>query len=113
MNYLPGAADHQRLEMKLKPLKDRIVVKPITRIKSAIIDVIMDERDNMGNIVAVGDLAKQHLHIGEFVRFGTMGNDEYLKYQEYFEDGERYLIMSWKDVCFVSEENHAKTAKVK
>ena len=99
--------------MKLKPLKDRIVVKPITRIKSAIIDVIMDERDNMGNIVAVGDLAKQHLHIGEFVRFGTMGNDEYLKYQEYFEDGERYLIMSWKDVCFVSEENHAKTAKGK
>ena len=94
-------------KMKLRPLKDRIVVKPISRIKSSIIDVIMSEKDNMGNIVAVGEQAKNHLHIGEFVRFGTMGKDEYLNYQEYFEDGERYLIMSWKDICFISEENHA------
>ncbi|UOF80240.1 co-chaperonin groes (hsP10) [Caudoviricetes sp.] len=93
--------------MKLRPLKDRIVVKPISRIKSSIIDVVMSEKDNMGNIVAIGDQAKNHLHIGEFVRFGTMGKDEYLNYQEYFEDGERYLIMSWKDICFISEENHA------
>jgi hypothetical protein len=32
-----------------------------------------------------------------------MGNDEYLKYQEYFEDNQRYLIMSWADVCFEQE----------
>jgi hypothetical protein len=30
-----------------------------------------------------------------------MGKDEYLKYQEHFVNGKRYLIMSWKDVCFV------------
>jgi len=91
----------------LKPLKGTIVVKPIERIKSSIIDVIMSEKDNMGTIVAVGAEAAKHLHVGEFVRYGTMGNDEYLKYQEYFEDGKRLLIMNWKDVCFISEENHA------
>ena len=41
---------------------------------------------------------------GDYVRFGTMGDNEYLHYFEYFEDGERYLVMSWQDVCFVMEE---------
>mgnify|MGYP003704867799 CR=1 FL=1 len=26
-------------------------------------------------------------------------------YFEYFEDGERYLVMSWQDVCFVEEQD--------
>jgi chaperonin GroES len=94
--------------MMLKPLNDKIVVKPIERQKSAIIEVIMDERDNMGTVVAVGPGKKlpngsreeMPITVGSFVRFGTMGNDEYLKYQEYFEDNQRYLIMSWQDVCF-------------
>jgi hypothetical protein len=41
--------------------------------------------------------------VGDLVRFGTMGKDEYLKYSEYIEDGVKYLIMSWKDICFVQE----------
>jgi chaperonin GroES len=96
----------------LKPLSDKIVVKPIERQKSAIIEVIMDEKDNMGTVVAVG-LGKKltngkrepmPIEVGAFVRFGHMGNDEYLKYQEYFEDNQRYLIMSWQDVCFIQEK---------
>ena len=97
--------------MLLKPLNDKIVVKPIERQKSAIIEVIMDERDNMGTVVAVGPGKKlpngkreeMPITVGSFVRFGQMGNDEYLKYQEYFENNERYLIMSWQDVCFEQE----------
>lgn len=100
--------------MKLKPLNDKIVVKPIERVKSSLISVVMDEKDNMGTVVAVGQGKKlsptkrdaMPLEVGQFVRFGHMGNDEYLKYQEYFEDGERYLIMSWQDVCFIDEEHH-------
>ena len=96
----------------LKPLSDKIVVKPIERQKSAIIEVIMDEKDNMGTVVAVGPGKKlpngkrepMPIEVGAFVRFGHMGNDEYLKYQEYFEDNQRYLIMSWQDVCFVQEK---------
>ena len=97
----------------LKPLGDKIVVKPLERIKSNLIAVVMDEQDNMGTVVAVGPGKKlsadqrevMPVEVGQFVRFGTMGNDEYLKYQEYIEDDERYLVMSWQDVCFV-EENH-------
>jgi hypothetical protein len=32
-----------------------------------------------------------------------MGKDEYLKYTEYFENNERYLVMSWSDICFEQE----------
>lgn len=87
--------------MNLRPLKDRIVVEPLERVKSEVLQVIMAEKDNMGVVVAAGPDAAKHLKEGEFVRYGTMGKDEYLKYQEYFVDGKRYLIMSWKDVCFV------------
>jgi chaperonin GroES len=97
--------------MNLKPLGDKIVVKPIPRVKSNIIEVIMDEKDNMGTVVAVGSGKKlangkrepMPIEVGSFIRFGHMGNDEYLKYQEYFENNERYLIMSWQDVCFIQE----------
>lgn len=97
----------------LKPLGDKIVVKPIPRVKSEILEVIMDEKDNMGTVVAVGPGKKvsadrrdpMPIEVGAFIRYGTMGNDEYLKYQEYFENGERYLIMSWQDVCFIQEDN--------
>jgi chaperonin GroES len=97
--------------MLLKPLHDKIVVKPIERVKSKLIHVIMDEKDNMGTVVAVG-LGKKlpngrreamPIEVGSFVRFGHMGNDEYLGYTEYFENNERYLIMSWQDVCFEQE----------
>jgi len=97
--------------MQLKPMHDKIVVKPIERVKSKLIHVIMDEKDNQGTVVAVGPGKKlpngkrepMPISVGSFVRFGTMGNDEYLKFQEYFEDNERYLIMSWQDVCFEQE----------
>ena len=98
--------------MNLKPLNEKIVVKPIERIKSELIAVIMDEKDNMGTVMAVGPgkrlengkREEMPIEVGSFVRFGQMGNDEYLKYQEYFENGERYLIMSWQDVCFITEK---------
>jgi len=34
---------------------------------------------------------------------------EYLKYQEYFTNGQRYLIMSWQDICFVTGEHNDQT----
>ena len=101
--------------MLLKPLHDKIVVKPIERVKSNLIHVIMDEKDNIGTVVAVGPGKKltngrreeMPIEVGAFVRFGTMGNDEYLKYQEYFEENERFLIMSWADICFEQGEVNA------
>lgn len=90
--------------MKFRPLRDRIAVKPVERVKSNIIEVVMDEVTNMGTVVAVGpEAAKNGIEIDQFIRFGTMGNDEYLKYPEYWEDNEKYLIMSWKDVAFIQD----------
>jgi co-chaperonin GroES (HSP10) len=90
--------------MNLQPLKDKIVIRPIDRVKSSIIEVVMSEKDNMGDVMAVGKEAMKYVQPGDYIRFGTMGNDEYLKYQEYFEDNVRYLIMSWKDVCFIEDK---------
>ena len=101
--------------MKLNPLQDRIVVKPDTRELSSIILVDNKEVDNMGTVIAVGPGKVRNgrredmpVEVGARVRFGTMNNDrgeEYLKFPEYFEDGQRYLIMSWQDVCFMEESN--------
>lgn len=101
--------------MNLKPLQDRIVVKPDTRELSSIILVDNKEVDNMGTVIAVGPgkvrngrREEMPVEVGARVRFGTMNNDrseEYLKFPEYFEDGQRYLIMSWQDVCFMEDEN--------
>jgi chaperonin GroES len=110
--------------MNLKPMGDKIVVKPVTRIKSQIIEVVMNEADNMGTVVAVGAGKKlpngrreaMPIEVGQFVRFGTMGHeskDEYLKFTEYFENNERYLIMSWQDICWIQpkeDQNDHQTA---
>jgi co-chaperonin GroES (HSP10) len=101
--------------MKLNPLQDRIVVKPDTRELSSIILVDNKEVDNMGTVIAVGPgkvrngrREEMPVEVGARVRFGTMNKDrgeEYLQFPEYFEDGQRYLIMSWQDVCFMEDAN--------
>jgi len=101
--------------MKLKPLADKIVVKPNVRELSSVIYVDNKEKDNMGTVVAVGPgkvingrRQEMPVEVGAYVRFGTMNDDqgsEYLKYFEYFQDGERYLVMSWQDICFMEEQN--------
>jgi co-chaperonin GroES (HSP10) len=101
--------------MNLKPLQDRIVVKPDVREISSVIFIDNKEVDNMGTVIAVGPgkvrngrREEMPVEVGARVRFGTMNNDkgeEYLKFSEYFEDGQRYLIMSWQDVCFMEDAN--------
>lgn len=98
----------------LKPLADKIVVKPDVRVLSSVIHVDNKEVANMGTVVAVGPgkvikgrRQAMPVEVGQYVRFGTMGNDEYLKYQEYFTNNERYLIMSWQDICFITDREQA------
>jgi chaperonin GroES len=102
--------------MKLKPMADKIVVKPDVRQLSSVIIVNNNEVENMGTVIAVGAGKKlpngrredMPVDVGARVRFGTMNADrgeEYLKYFKYEEDGVKYLVMSWQDVCFVENEN--------
>jgi co-chaperonin GroES (HSP10) len=101
--------------MKLQPLADKIVIKPDLREISSVIYIDNKEVDNMGTVIAVGPgkvrngrREEMPVEVGARVRFGTMNDDrgeEYLKFPEYFEDGQRYLILSWQDVCFMEVEN--------
>jgi chaperonin GroES len=95
----------------LRPLRDRIVVRPIERVKSEIIEVIMDELPNIGEVLAVGPgeidkkgrLIPNPIEIGQRIRFGGM--EDYLSYPRCEVDGEELIVMSWKDVCFVEADN--------
>ena len=97
----------------IRPLRDKIVVRPINRIKSHVLEVVMTENPNIGEVMAVGPGAvdqKGRLHpnpceIGQIVRYGTSG--EYLSFPSVTVDGQDLLVMSWKDVVFV-EEGHAQ-----
>lgn len=95
--------------MNVKPLRDKIIVKPEPRVKSLILDTsTMAEADSIGTVVAAGDDALfQGVNIGDKVVFGTLAKDysaEYLKFEELNLNGERHLKMSWMDICAVMEE---------
>ena len=95
----------------LRPLRDRIVVRPIERVKSEVIDVIMEELPNIGEVLAVGPgeidkkgrLIPNPIEIGQRIRFG--GIEDYLSYPRFEDNGEELIVMSWKDVCFVEADD--------
>lgn len=92
----------------IKPLRDKIIVKPEQRFKSELLDLTqMQGVDTNGIVVAAGPEAlSQGLNIGDKVHFGTVAadvSDEYLKFEPLMLNGERHLKMSWQDICFVEE----------
>lgn len=93
----------------LKPLRDKIIVKPEQRFKSEFLDLSQVQGvDTVGFVVAVGpEAADVGLNIGDKVHFGTVAADagnEYLKFETVEIDGQRHIKMSWQDVCFVEEQ---------
>ena len=95
----------------LRPLRDKILVRPNVRVLSTILEVKNKEQLNGGEVVAVGPghyrddgkFMPQQCKVGDRIRFGTMGQDEYLKYPEYVEDGISYRVLSWQDVCWIDD----------
>ena len=98
-----------------RPLADKIIVKPDIRILSDVIIVDNKEAENMGTVVAVGPGKRlsttrreaMPLEVGQRVRFGTMNDDskeEYLKFTPLTHNGEKCLLLSWQDVCWVENE---------
>ena len=94
--------------MIVKPLRDKIIVKPEPRLKSTLDLSLMQEADSIGTVIAAGeDALFQGVNVGDKVVFGTLAKDysaEYLKFEELNLDGERHLKMSWMDICAVIEE---------
>ena len=92
----------------LKPLRDKIIVKPAQRFQSEFLDLSQVQGvETVGYVVAVGpEAADVGLNIGDKVHFGTVASDagnEYLKFETVEIDGQRHIKMSWQDVCFVEE----------
>jgi co-chaperonin GroES (HSP10) len=93
----------------LKPLRDKIIVKPAQRFQSEFLDLSQVQGvETVGFVVAVGPEAEDvGLSIGDKVHFGTVAADagnEYLKFETVEIDGQRHIKMSWQDVCFVEEQ---------
>jgi len=84
----------------LKPLRDRVVVKPLVRNISDIIYVDNKEPFNEGTIVAIGPLVDQAA-IGDFIKYG---NGDYLNWPVQRIDGQDYQIIQEADICAILEE---------
>ena len=65
--------------------------------------MVNSEKYNLGEIMASGPKADS-VKPGDRIRFGT--DQGYLNYPEWIDkDGQKYLVLSEKDVCFVEEAN--------
>jgi co-chaperonin GroES (HSP10) len=83
----------------LKPLRDRVVVKPLTRNLSDIIYVNNKEPFNEGTIVAVGPMVRD-CKVGDFIKYG---NGDYLNWPVHRIDDQDYQIIQEADICAVVE----------
>jgi chaperonin GroES len=93
----------------LKPLEDRVVVKPIeeeeTTVSGLVIPDTAKEKPTEGEVVAVGpgryeegNLVPMGVKVGDRVIYSKYGGNEY-KYQ-----GEEYVILQARDVYAVIEK---------
>ena len=83
----------------IKPLRDRVVVKPQVRNISEIIYVNNKEPFNEGTVVAVGPDVDQTT-VGDFIKYG---NGDYLNWPVHRIDGQDYQIIQEADICAVVE----------
>jgi chaperonin GroES len=92
--------------MKLKPLGDRIVVKPkdeeVTHPSGLVIPDTAKEKPQLGEVLAVGpgewregERVPVDVSVGDLVFYSKYGGTE-LKYE-----GEEYLILSSRDVLAI------------
>lgn len=84
----------------LKPLADRVVVRPVVRELSSVLHVQNNEPFNRGKIVAVGPKVRSAQE-GEFILYG---NGDYLKWPTHKIDGQDYQIIQEADICAVVDE---------
>ena len=99
------------IKLKIKPLGDQVVVKPLTEDKKTpsgivIPDTVSKENPQKGEVVAIG--VGKKLDDGKDYKFTVKIGDRVLfkKYSptEFKIDDEDYLIMSEEDILGIIEE---------
>lgn len=106
-----GLREHRAMNSPLRPLRDRIIVRPLDVVMSTIIVTLGDRKPRRGVVVAVGP-GRRDRH-GNSWPWGTKVGDviqfaDVLTYPAYRvpRDGapdEVFLILSEADVCGVEE----------
>ena len=94
----------------IRPLADRIVIEPLDRKASSVIEVIHHEKPCLGRVVAIGTgkrdrkgrLQPLDAKPGDIVRYG---GESYLTYPEYFDHKtlKTYLVIQEADIAGVVE----------
>jgi co-chaperonin GroES (HSP10) len=84
----------------LRPLRDRIVVKPLVRKLSDVIYIENKEKHNEGTVVAIGPKVYE-TEVGDVVKYG---NGTYLDWPLIEEDGEEFQIIQEADICFIIQK---------
>ena len=85
----------------IKPLRDRIVVKPHVRKISDVIIVNNKEPFNEGEIVAIGPKVTDAA-VGDFIKYG---NGDYLNWPTHNFDGQDYQIIQEADICLIVDRD--------
>lgn len=96
----------------LRPLRDQIVVKPLERKASDIIQVLHSEKPNLGIVMAVGpglrnkkgQLQPLDVKVNDTIRYGDTTLN-HLNYPQFWEGNQMYLVLQEADVCWVAEVN--------
>jgi co-chaperonin GroES (HSP10) len=86
-------------KMDIKPLRDRVVVRPVVRRLSDILYVPNSEKFNEGTVVAVGPKVRD-AQVGDFVKYG---NGTYLDWPVHEVDGQDYQIIQEADIAMIVE----------
>ena len=84
----------------LKPLRDRVIVRPKARKISDVIFVNNQEPFNEGTIIAIGPDVLE-AKPGDFIKYG---NGDYLKWPVHNIDGQDYQIIQEADIACIVEE---------
>jgi co-chaperonin GroES (HSP10) len=90
-----------RGKQMLKPLFDRVVVKPQVRVLSDIIYVNNKESFNEGTVVSVGPDVTD-TQPGDFIKYG---NGDYLNWPTHRINGQDFQIIQEADICAIVEES--------
>jgi co-chaperonin GroES (HSP10) len=99
----------------LKPTQDYLLVRPVVRKQSDVLEVVSNEKYTQGTVLAVGPgktdkkgrLWPLTVKPGDFITYGDL-NRGYDFYPVYEEDGVKYRILQEADICFIADpENEA------
>lgn len=98
-----------------RPTQDYILVKPLARQHSSILEVVSYEKYSRGLVIAAGPgkcltmyghetdrIAPLDVKVGDYITYGQANGSLDNLWPSYEESGETYRILQEADICFIS-----------